>query len=173
VNASLSRGTIVPRLWLFLIAAACSASSVLAHEVRPAYLEIRETAPGTFDVLWKVPARGEYRLSLHVRLPGECSGAPLHGRFVGGAFIEQWQASCPNGLVGGTVAIDGLSATRTDVLARLERVDGTTQTASASSTSCSASIICCSCWACCTASVSRARCAGGPSPSAAPGTRRR
>jgi hydrogenase/urease accessory protein HupE len=128
VNASLSRGTIVPRLWLFLIAAACFSSSVQAHEVRPAYLEIRETAPGTFDVLWKVPARGEYRLSLHVRLPGECRGAPLHGSFVGGAFIEQWQASCPNGLVGGTIAIDGLSATRTDVLARLERVDGTTQT---------------------------------------------
>jgi hypothetical protein len=128
VNAALSRGTIVRRLWLLLVAAACSASSVQAHEVRPAYLEIRETSSGTFDVLWKVPARGEYRLSLHVRLPGECRGAPLHGSFVGGAFIEQWQASCPNGLVGGTIAIDGLSATRTDVLARLERVDGTTQT---------------------------------------------
>ena len=128
MNAALSRGTIVRRLWLLLVAAACSASSVQAHEVRPAYLEIRETAPGTFDVLWKVPARGEYRLSLHVRLPGECRGAPLHGSFVGSAFIEQWQASCPNGLVGRTIAIDGLSATRTDVLARLERVDGTTQT---------------------------------------------
>jgi len=78
VNAAPSRGTIVLRLWLLLVAAACSASSVQAHEVRPAYLEIRETAPGTFDVLWKVPARGEYRLSLHVRLPGECRGAPLH-----------------------------------------------------------------------------------------------
>ena len=128
MNASLSRGTIASCLWLSLIAAACWASSVHAHEVRPAYLEIRETSPDTFDIIWKVPARGEYRLSLHVRLPGECSGAPLHGTFVGDAFIEQWQARCPGGLVGRTIAIDGLSATRTDVLARLERVDGTTQT---------------------------------------------
>ena len=128
MSGSVSRGTIVRRLWLLVIAAVCCTSSVQAHEVRPAYLEIRETSPGTFDIVWKVPARGEYRLSLHVRLPDECSGAPLHGSFVGGAFIEQWQASCPNGLVGRNVAIDGLSATRTDVLARLERVDGTTQT---------------------------------------------
>jgi hydrogenase/urease accessory protein HupE len=29
-----------------------------AHEVRPAYLELTERAPGEFDVLWKVPAMG-------------------------------------------------------------------------------------------------------------------
>ena len=31
---------------------------VAAHEVRPAYLELTERAPGEFDVLWKVPALG-------------------------------------------------------------------------------------------------------------------
>src|SRR5436190_10815391 len=31
---------------------------VAAHEVRPAYLELTERAPGEFDVLWKVPAAG-------------------------------------------------------------------------------------------------------------------
>jgi len=40
------------------------AGGVQAHEVRPGYLEIRETSHDSFDVLWKVPARGEYRLSL-------------------------------------------------------------------------------------------------------------
>ena len=29
-----------------------------AHEVRPAFLELTERAPGQFDVLWKVPAMG-------------------------------------------------------------------------------------------------------------------
>ncbi len=124
----LSRGTYVHRLWLLLIAATCWAAAVDAHEVRPAYLELRETAPDTFNVLWKVPARGEYRLSLHVRLPRECNGAPQHGTFASGAFVERWQANCAGGLVGRTIAIDGLSATRTDVLARVERADGTTQT---------------------------------------------
>jgi hydrogenase/urease accessory protein HupE len=114
-------------LWS-LIAATCWAGAAAAHEVRPAYLELRETAPDTFKVLWKVPARGEYRLSLHVRLPRECNGKPQHGTFASGAFVEQWQANCEGGLVGRTIAIEGLSATRTDVLARIERVDGTTQT---------------------------------------------
>ncbi len=31
---------------------------VVAHEVRPAFLELIEGAPGEFDVLWKVPALG-------------------------------------------------------------------------------------------------------------------
>ena len=128
MSGSLFGGLIARCLWLSIIAAACSIPDVEAHEVRPAYLEIREASPDVFDVTWKVPARGEYRLSLHARLPSECSGAPVHGVFVGGAFVERWQASCPGGLVGGTIAIAGLSATRTDVLARVERVDGTTQT---------------------------------------------
>jgi HupE / UreJ protein len=117
-----------PLLTLLLLAATWLTPRVEAHEVRPAFLEIRETASDTFEVLWKVPARGEYRLSLHVRLPKECSGAPQHGSFVGGAFVEKWQAKCPGGLVGREISIDGLSATRTDVLARIERADGTSQT---------------------------------------------
>jgi len=103
------------------------APGALAHEVRPGFLEIRESDTDTFEVMWKVPARGEYRLSLYVRMPENCTGAPSHGSFVGAAFIERWQARCPGGLVGRTVSIDGLSATRTDVLVRLERLDGTTQ----------------------------------------------
>jgi len=101
-----------------------------AHEVRPGFLQVRETAADTFEVLWKVPANGEYRLGLYARLPKECTGQPTQGTFVGGAFVERWQAKCPGGLVGKTIRIDGLSGTRTDVLARVERLDGTTQTAS-------------------------------------------
>jgi hypothetical protein len=66
-----------------------------AHEVRPGYLEVRQVAAEAFDVLWKVPAKGEYRLSLHARLPKECTGAPNQGSFVGGAFVERWRAVCP------------------------------------------------------------------------------
>ena len=35
-----------------------------AHEVRPAYLELREVAPGEFSVLFKTPMRGDLRLAL-------------------------------------------------------------------------------------------------------------
>ena len=39
-----------------------------AHEMRPGYLEIRETAVDTYDVLWKVPAQGDdMRMGLYLR----------------------------------------------------------------------------------------------------------
>ena len=45
-------------------------SSVSAHEVRPAYLELRQTGPETFNVFWKVPGQGEnLRLGLYVEFP--------------------------------------------------------------------------------------------------------
>ena len=54
------------------------ASGAAAHEIRPAYLQISETHGARFDVLWKVPQRGEMVLGLHVEWPETCkSGAPL------------------------------------------------------------------------------------------------
>jgi hypothetical protein len=100
-----------------------------AHEVRPGYLELRELDAQTYAVLWKVPARGDQRLGLYVRLPEQCRSSEPASHFLGGAYIERWRATCAGGLVGGSVAIEGLSATRTDVLARVERADGSSQTA--------------------------------------------
>jgi len=113
---------------LVAVVSSWAATGAHAHEVRPGYLQVQESSAETYDVTWKVPANGEYRLSLYARLPKECAGAPDQGSFAGGAFIERWQAKCPGGLVGRTISIEGLSATRTDVLARVERLDGTTQT---------------------------------------------
>ncbi len=45
-------------LLLVLIWCVAGVGVVAAHEVRPAYLQLRERAPGEFDVLWKVPAAG-------------------------------------------------------------------------------------------------------------------
>lgn len=99
-----------------------------AHELRPAYLEIRQSGPDTFDVLWKVPAKGELRLGLYVRFPEDST--ELQSRTVyptGDAYIERWRVHIPGGLPGKTVAIDGLATTLTDVLARLKWSDGRTQ----------------------------------------------
>jgi len=114
--------------------AAASAAVLLhtpaaAHEIRPAYLELRELDATRWDVLFKVPARGERRLALEVRLPGRCRNDPPSVRAAGGASVERWRARCDGGLFGERVAIEGLEATRTDVLARVQRADGSSQTA--------------------------------------------
>ena len=101
-----------------------------AHEVRPGYLRIQQIDTETFDVLFRVPARGDLRLGLYARLPEHCEtrGEPRAYQ-QGGAFVERWVAICRDGITGHDVAIDGLSATLTDVLGRYERLDGTTQIA--------------------------------------------
>ena len=99
-----------------------------AHEVRPGYLELREIGASAYDLLWKVPGRGDLRLGIYVRLPGNCRTAQSAARSADGAYIERARVHCEGGLVGRQIAIDGLEGTRTDVLARIERGDGTTQT---------------------------------------------
>ena len=42
------------------------------HEVRPGYLELTETDTNTFQMLWKVPALGAFRLGIEPQLPGFC-----------------------------------------------------------------------------------------------------
>ncbi len=105
------------------------APGAVAHEVRPAYLELRQTSPETYDVLWMVPARGEeMRLGIYVELPeGSVNLSEPRGSFVNGAFIERWTVKRAGGLTGGTINISGLSATSIDVLVRVERLDGATQ----------------------------------------------
>ena len=117
---------------LFLLAVSGAFASIAgAHEVRPAYLELRETTPDTYDILWKVPARGgDERLAIYVRLPADTEQlAEPHGISAGGAYLERWRVRRPGGLAGQTISVDGLAATGTDVLVRLERASGSTHMA--------------------------------------------
>ena len=102
---------------------------VLAHEVRPAYLQLHQTSANTYNAIWKVPGLGEkFRLGLYIRLPEGCKNiSQPRGSFSGNAFTETWSFSCAGGLTDGRIVIEGLSATMTDVLVRVERLDGTTQ----------------------------------------------
>jgi hypothetical protein len=106
-----------------------SAAYVAAHELRPAYLQLRQTGADSYDVFWKVPAVSDsLRLSLYVQLPDACSNlTPPRASFANGAYTEQWSIKCADGLSGSTIRIDGLNATLTDVLVRVERLDGSSQ----------------------------------------------
>lgn len=108
-------------LCAFLIALAASGAG--AHEVRPAYLEITETAPDRFDVVWKQPVLVDRRLAIEPVLPESCeaTGARLP-EHTGAALIERWETTCD--LRSGVIRIDGLSATLTDALVRISYRDG-------------------------------------------------
>ena len=75
-----------------------------AHELRPGYLEVRQTGPETFAVLWKVPARDDLRLGLYLRLPDNCTpvSEPLHLQTTD-AYTERATMACAGGLQGGAL----------------------------------------------------------------------
>jgi hydrogenase/urease accessory protein HupE len=99
-----------------------------AHEIRPAYLDMRETTPDVFAIVWKVPALGDRRLSLYARLPDECTANTEPATsFDGGAYIERWTAACDGGVKGRDITIDGLRSTMTDALVHITYRNGTTE----------------------------------------------
>jgi hydrogenase/urease accessory protein HupE len=116
------------RAWTY-IALASFAWGASAHEVRPAYLELREQPGGTFDVLWKTPARGDYRLALEPSFSGQTANATaVASRATRDAAVQRWKLHAREHLRGQTVSIAGLDATMTDALVRIEFADGDTWT---------------------------------------------
>ncbi len=100
-----------------------------AHEVRPAYLELREITPGVFEVLWKTPMLGEARLALTPQFGDDAR--PLSSVTTvlrPGAAIQTWTLHAP-ALRGGTVRIEALESTMTDALVRVDFADGGSWTA--------------------------------------------
>ena len=106
-----------------------SSSSISAHEVRPAYLELRQAGSDTYDVLWKVPARGDnMRLGIYVEFPSDTTNVTTPRTLIANdASTERWSIKRIGGLTGDEVHISGLEATMTDVLVRIENLNGTTQ----------------------------------------------
>lgn len=100
------------------------------HEVRPAYLEIRERGADRYDVLWKTPTRGDATLRLNVRFPDGCSEtSPLVTVNDGSAKVARWSVECAGGLADETVRIEGLERTLVEVIARYEHAGGAAQSA--------------------------------------------
>lgn len=117
------------RSWhmLALLATLLSPLASIAHEVRPAYLELREIQAGEYAVLWKTPMRGDMRLSLAPEFSGRSENlTPVGTRTSGGAAVQTWRMKASEPLRGQRLRIVGLDATMTDALARIEFADGTT-----------------------------------------------
>jgi HupE / UreJ protein len=97
-----------------------------AHEARPAYLEIKETAPGKFSVLWRTPVLAGMRLPLVLKIPDDVKNlqAPVVQELADSLVERRWIDAGPNGLSGKRIEFVGLQLTITDVLVRLEMLDG-------------------------------------------------
>ena len=86
---------------LLLVGLLAVATTVGAHEVRPGFLELRQSGDATWEVTWKVPTRGDSRLALDPLLPASCSAiADRSSIHTPGALVERWTVECSDGLAG-------------------------------------------------------------------------
>src|SRR5436190_6342996 len=79
---------------------------------------------------FKIPARGEdLRLAIYVNLPEGTQDVGMpRAWFNDGAYVERRRIRRDGGFIGQAVSIEGLSATSTDVLVRIESLEGAIQT---------------------------------------------
>lgn len=117
------------RVLLFLAAMLVAVAPVLSHEIRPAFLQIREIEPSVYDLLWKTPAQGDMRLALNVILPESCRDVGKErASLVDAAVIQHWRSSCEGGLPGKRIVIENLETTLTDVILRFEPLSASPKT---------------------------------------------
>ncbi len=111
-----------------LVAGAVS-SPLGAHELQPGFLELRETAAGRYDVLWKLPSVGAAQMEIAPVFPETCRQlGDARTERAGTAWLSTARIACEQGLAGQTISIDGLEAFSTDVLVRVQHADGDVET---------------------------------------------
>jgi hydrogenase/urease accessory protein HupE len=101
-------------------------SGAWAHESRPAYLEITETTPGRYDVLWRIPVLAGMRLPVVLQFPDDVRNVtePATHELPDSLIERRVIAAGGDGLAGQRVEFAGLQATITDVLVRVRLRDG-------------------------------------------------
>lgn len=113
---------------LFLLLLFLSTLVVQADEIRPAYLEVKESQATQFNFLLKLPIKGNKQLPITLQMANNCTTSIKARSYrVNGAVIKQWSMTCLDGLYGETLAFKGLAQSNTDVLVRLEFVNKTSQ----------------------------------------------
>jgi hypothetical protein len=100
-----------------------------AHRLSPAYFGLTETEPDRFNAEWKVSIPGGLADVLEPKVPDGCSVlGNVRSYVVGDARLLHARLECPGGLAGRQFLVDGLSATATDVLFRIDYLNGASYT---------------------------------------------
>ncbi|RPI63000.1 MAG: HupE/UreJ family protein, partial [Lysobacterales bacterium] len=108
-----------------VLALLCAAPA-LGHRLSPAFFGLTETAPNAFDVQWKVSISGGLAAVLEPQVPEGCSlTGNVRTYVVDDIRLQHGAVSCADGLAGKTFTVNGLAQTQTDVLLRVDYLDGT------------------------------------------------
>lgn len=117
-----------PRDWRLMVAVVVwclgLATTAVAHEIRPAYLQIDQIGANRYDVLWRTPLLSGMRLPVVLQFSREVRNVtePTE-RELPDSIVERRIVEAADGLTGKRIEIVGLQATITDVLVRVKLAD--------------------------------------------------
>jgi hydrogenase/urease accessory protein HupE len=116
-----------PRWWWVwtLLLGVVIAPALPAHETRPAYLQIDETEPNDYAILWRTPVSAGMRLPILLQLPQTAKNlsAPTTQELTD-SLVERRSVRIEGGLGGQRIDFVGLQGTITDVLVRVHLLGG-------------------------------------------------
>jgi hydrogenase/urease accessory protein HupE len=114
--------SILRLLALVWLVVSCDA---IAHDARPAYLEVRQTSPDRYDVLWRIPVMAGMPLPVVLKLPENARNVTEPAvRQLSDSRVERRVIEVPDGLAGQRIEFPGLPGTITDVLVRFQPTGG-------------------------------------------------
>ena len=111
--------------WLALapiaLVAILTPPSAEAHAFAPSLLELKQTEADTFTVRFKQPVVRRSGSELRPILPASCEATGTVAiEPEGTGLVATWPVRCDEGLVGRTIAVEGIAESQADVLLRLE-----------------------------------------------------
>lgn len=108
-----------------LACVAAHPSRVRAHETRPAYLEVNETAPNRYELLWRTPVSAGMRLPIMFELSSDAKDLqPPTSEELTDSRVERRWVMLPGGITNKRIDFPGLESTITDVVVHVRFFDG-------------------------------------------------
>jgi len=110
--------------WRLALLVLFMSGPALAHEVRPAYLELRARTDTTFDMMFKLPALGGRPLKVSLVMPQDCKVEQTGEQDTPGAEVIVGQVVCSATPYGRLARLEGLQNTLTDALVQVVQPSG-------------------------------------------------
>ncbi len=95
-----------------------------AHEVRPAYFSITQITDSTYQVIWKVPAKGSAIPKIYPTLPDDWQILEEKSNLLPGNLRRTYTVQVNDGIRGDQLYFEGLEKTLIDVLISIKMSDG-------------------------------------------------
>ncbi|MDN3651424.1 HupE/UreJ family protein [Thalassotalea ponticola] len=114
---------------LIMLVMLVSCGDTIAHEIRPAYLQIQETQPTVYNIMWKVPSNGNRVIDIQPKFDEKFTLSSLgHYTALEGFVVYRYTLNGEHSLSGTGVSITNLGSTTIDTLVTVKLMDGSSHT---------------------------------------------